>query len=405
MKVLLVHKFHKYTGGADVFYLEVGRVLAEHGHEVAYFSTLDDDTLDNAYKDYFVKAPNFKTGGILGQVKAFLKIPYNFEAKKAIGRLLDDFKPDVVHAFGVITQLSPSVFDAVSARNIPLVVSLNDYKHICPNYKLFHHGTLCEDCKGGTFYKAVTNKCSHDSIKYSLASSLESYIHDFLDIYKNNIDLFLFASDFMAYKTEDFWGANTFKWGKLKNPFKIATRNIEVNKDDYGLYFGRLIEEKGVDLILKALVNNKDIPFKIIGDGPELEPLKSLAVELNLPNVEFLGAKWGSDLEDILYHAKFTVVPSVWHENFPYVILQSFAAAVPVIGSGLGGIPELVSEERGLLFDVNEISTLSIAIRNLYDNSEMCDKMGINARKFVVNNFNDTSFYTEILESYHKVLE
>ncbi|MFI8380437.1 glycosyltransferase [Leeuwenhoekiella sp. NPDC079379] len=405
MRVLLVHKFHKYTGGADVFYLEVGRVLKDHGHDVAYFSTIDSDTLDNAYKDYFVKAPDFKTGGILGQVKAFLKIPYNFEAKKAIGRLLDDFNPDIVHAFGVITQLSPSVFDAVSSRNIPLVVSLNDYKHICPNYKLFHHGHLCEDCKGGTFYKAITNKCSHNSLKFSIASSLESYIHNFLDIYKKNIDLFLFASDFMAHKTEDFWGYNTFNWGKLKNPFKISTRAIEQNKDDYGLYFGRLIEEKGVDLILKALVDNKDIPFKIIGNGPELEPLKNLAIQLNLSNVEFLGAKWGDELEDILYKAKFTVVPSVWHENFPYVILQSFAAEVPVLGSNLGGIPELVSNERGLLFDVNRINSLSSAIRELYDNNLLRKKMGENAREFVLYNFNDTSFYKEILLNYESVLK
>ncbi len=106
-------------------------------------------------------------------------------------------------------------------NKVPVVISCNDYKHICPNYKLFHHGKLCDDCKEGKFYKCVTNKCSHNSFSYSVASSFESYIHHFLNIYKKNINLFLFASDFMAYKTEDFWGKDSFRWGKLLNPYKI----------------------------------------------------------------------------------------------------------------------------------------------------------------------------------------
>lgn len=403
MRVLLVHKFHKYTGGAEVFYLEVGRVLKEHGHDVAYFSTLDRDTLDTAYKDYFVKAPDFKTGGILGQIKAFLKIPYNFEAKKAIGRLLDDFKPDVVHAFGVITQLSPSVFDAVSSRKIPLVVSINDYKHLCPASKFFHHGHLCEDCKGGTFYKAITNKCSHNSVKYSVASSLESYVHDFLDIYKKNIDLFLFASDFMAHKTEEFWGKNTFNYKKLKNPVKVSKNPTLLKKENYGLYFGRLSDEKGVELILESLKRLPHIEFKIVGDGPTLEELKHKAKDYGLEKIQFLGAKWGDELREILNRAKYTVAPSLWYENFPYSILQSFEAGVPVIGSNRGGIPELIGEDRGILFDADNISTLSEAIKKMDSDSEASKAMGNTARKFIEDNFSDSIFYKNLILAYDEV--
>lgn len=405
MKVLLVHKFHKLTGGAEVFYFEVGRVLKENGHEVAYFSTLDDDTLETPYKKYFSEAPNFKTSNKIDQIKAFLKIPYNFEAKKKITSLIEDFEPDIIHAFGVITQISPSIFDAAKRSGIPIVVSLNDYKHICPNYKLFHHGNLCEDCKGNKFYKAIQNRCSHDNLSYSLASSLESYLHSLLNVYKKNINLFLFASDFMAYKTEEFWGRGNFNWGKLRNPFKVPKRHQELVRSNYGLYFGRLIEEKGVDLILKALINNKNIPFKIIGDGPLLSELKDFATIKNLKNVEFLGSMWGEDLEDVLYKARYVVVPSVWHENLPYVILQSFAAGVPVIGSNLGGIPELVTKERGILFDISDINTLEKSIEKLFYNPELAFKLGSNGRNYVINNFNDENFYKEIINNYQKILK
>ncbi len=403
MRILLAHKFHKLTGGAEVFYFEVGRVLEENGHEVAYFSTLDEETVENPYLKYFSKAPDFKSSGAIGKIKSFIKIPYNFESKRKFKSLVEDFKPDIIHAFGVITQISPSIFDVARDFNIPLVVSLNDYKHLCPNSKMFHHNRLCEDCKGGIFYKAIINKCSHDSYVYSIASSIESYVHSSLNIYKKNINLFLFASSFMANKTQEFWGEDSFKCGNLKNPFKISEKPLIENKGNYGLYFGRLSEEKGVDLILKALTKNKDIPFKIVGEGPLFDELYEFSQKKELYNVEFLGAMWGKDLEDILYNAKFVVVPSVWYENFPYVILQSFAAGVPVIASDIGGISELVSTERGMLFNPKNVESL-IEIFNQIKSRLLID-LGLNARKYVVENFNDRVFYQDIIRNYNLVIK
>lgn len=404
MRILLAHKFHKLTGGAEVFYFEVGRVLKANGHEVAYFSTLDDDTIETPYKKYFIKAPNFKSENSIEKLKSFLRIPYNFQAKKNFKKLIHDFKPDIVHAFGVITQISPSIFDVTKEMSIPLVVSLNDYKHICPNYKLYHHNQLCEDCKGGKFYKAVVNKCSHNSYTFSVASSLESYIHSWLNIYKKNIDLFLFASNFMAEKTEEFWGEGNFNWGKLQNPFKLPDRKIIIQKKNYGLYFGRLSDEKGIEHILNALSYNRKCPFKIVGDGPLMEKLKDIVKREKLNNVEFLGALWGDKLNEVLYHARYVVLPSVWHENFPYVILQSFAAGVPVLGSNLGGIPELLDNNRGIVFDTKEKDSLANSIRKINENSELQIQFSKKGREYIENNFGDKLLYSQIIDNYSKVL-
>jgi len=404
MKILLTHKFFKYIGGAEVFFFEVGRVLEENGHEVAYFSTSDKDNIPTKYSEYFINSPKFKEGNVFQKTKAFMKIPYNFEAKKKFSKLIDDFKPDLIHIFNVATQISPSILDVAHKKCIPIVFSCNDYKHICPNYKLYHHGKICEECNGGKFYNCIKNKCAHDSLLFSTASTIESYIHNYLNIYKKNIDLFLFASDFMAHKTEEFWGGS-FKWGKLMNPFKISGEPILDNKGEYGLYFGRLIDEKGVDILIESLKLNKDIPFKIVGDGPDLDKLKQLAQDNNLNNIEFTGAVWGKQLDLILRDCKFVVVPSIWHENFPYVILQAFAAGKPVIGSNRGGIPELVVDnERGAIYDANNPVELSEKLKLFYDDDELCLKFGKNARQFVVDNFNDTVFYEQLMINYTKVL-
>lgn len=403
MKILLVHKFFKLTGGAEVFFFEVGRVLKENGHEVAYFSTQDKENIHSEYSQYFIKAPSFKSNSIFKKAKALLDIPYNFEAKRMFSKVLDDFKPDLVHIFGIMTHISPSILHVAKAKNIPVVISCNDYKHICPNYKLFHHGKICEDCKGGKFYKAITNKCCHESFQYSLANSIESYIHSALNIYRKNIDLFLFASDFMANKTVEFW-SNSFKWGKLLNPFKIREVNEQGVIGQYGLYFGRLIDEKGVDILIKALTKARDIPFKIVGDGPDFGKLKAEAENQGLYNVEFLGAKWGKELDDIIDNCKFVVVPSIWHENFPYVILQAFAAWKAVIGSNRGGIPELVTEDRGIIYEALDHNDLALKMKHLFTNDALCLEYGINARNFVVSNFSDSNFYMQLMQNYKKVL-
>jgi len=406
MRILLVHKFFRYTGGAEVFFFDTARVLKENGHQIAFFSTTDKDNIQSEYSKYFIKAPNFKSGNLFTKMLSFFKIPYNFEAKKQFRKLVLDFKPDLIHVFAIATHISPSILDVAKKYKIPTVISCNDYKHICPNYKLFHHGKLCEDCKGGKFYNCVINKCSHNSFSYSLASAFESYVHHFLDIYRKNINLFLFASDFMAHKTEEFWGKNTFRWGKLLNPFNIPDKVPEDNAGTYGLYFGRLIDEKGVNILIEALTNCRQIPFKIIGDGPDYAELKLFSEKNGLTNVEFTGPVWGDALNDMILKSKFVVVPSIWHENFPYVILQSFAAWKPVIGSIRGGIPELVIDnERGLLYNAENPLELSRKISDLFNDDDKCLRMGKNARKFIEETFSDELFYKSLMNNYNTVIK
>lgn len=404
MKILLVHKFFNFNGGADVFFFEVGRVLKENGHEVACFSTKSDNNEPSEWSKYFVDAPDFKSGNPLTKLKALMSIPYNLGTKKAFEKLLNDFQPDLIHCFNIMTQISPSILVAAKERNIPVVISLNDYKHICPNYKLFHHGKICEDCKNGSYIHCFLNKCAHDSAAFSLASTIESYVHKWMNVYMKNISLFLFASDFMAEKTEEFWKVKLNR-GKLMNPYKVPASPDFTKKGEYGLYFGRLIDEKGVDVLLKALAEAGDIPFVIVGNGPEENQLKEIAEEAGLKNVQFVGPKWGTELDEYLNNCKYVVCPSTWHENFPYVILQAFAAGKPVIGTLRGGIPEMVTADRGSLYEAQDYKALSKLMKEYDRDDEGCKKKGKAARKYVEDTFNDIEFYKAIVDNYERVLK
>jgi glycosyltransferase involved in cell wall biosynthesis len=404
MRIILAHNHIKLTGGAEVFYHEVGRVLKENNHEVAFFSPADEG-IESEWSDYFPKPVDYKNSNIIQGIINFKNIIYSKETKIKFQGLFDDFKPDIVHVFATQVRLTPSFLSIIKSNNVPLIMSCNDYKHICPNYKLFQNNSLCEACKGGKFYNATLNKCSKNSYKYSIASTLEAYMHDFLNIYRKNVDLFLFASDFMAKKTEEFWKGKPFKWDILKNPFDSSEYISEYIYEDYILYFGRLIEEKGVDILIRAMKSCPDVKLKIIGNGPQENFLKKLVDSENISNVEFLGPKWGDELNQYLKRCLCVVVPSLWHENFPYVILQSFSYAKAVIGTNRGGIPELVHNDRyGLIYDANSQKNLSEKILFANKNKNSIIEMGKNAENYIKSNFNDKVFYSKLLNIYNRFL-
>ncbi len=269
MKIILLHNNWEITGGAEFFYQEVGRVLKENGHEVAFFSAKDKSSSDSQWGEYFPAVPDYASGSQISRALALPSMIYNRQAKECMAQLINDFKPDLIHAFAIYVKLTPSILDAAREAGVPVVMSCNDYKHICPNYKLFHHGHVCEACKGGKFYQAVVNNCCHDSLAYSVASSLEAYSHNAMDIYRKNVHTFLFASEFMARKTEDFWGAEKFRWRKLTNPFNAKKFEYSEFSENYILYFGRLIDEKGVDVLLDAMALLPDVKLVVIGEGPD----------------------------------------------------------------------------------------------------------------------------------------
>jgi len=110
-------------------------------------------------------------------------------------------------------------------------------------------------------------------------------------------------------------------------------------------------------------------------------------------------------MNDELKKCRFVVVPSTWHENFPYVINQSFAFGKPVVGSRRGGITELVSDgERGRVYEAENYNELSLVIKELWHNPDLVEVMGRNAKKFSDRVFNDNNFYNSLESIYREVL-
>ena len=404
MRIILTHNYFGVRGGAEVFLHEVSRLLSANGHDVAILCCSEPE-IDYPYQQYFPKAVDHENISGWQKVLSISDAIYNKDAALAMRKLIRDFRPDIVHAFSVYHLLTPSVLAAAHDSDIPVVLSCNDYKHICPNYKMFHHGGTCDDCKDGKFFNVLKNRCRHDSLPLSAFAMIEGYVHKYIDVWKKNVDCFLFASEFMARKTEEFWGATGWRYEMFRNPFDIDMHLVNGMVGDYFFYFGRLIDEKGVDILMRAAELVPDVKIVIAGEGPDCDQVSRKAARLH--NVDFVGPKWGDDLKLLLKNCRAVVVPSVWHENFPYVIFQSFAARKTVIGSNRGGIPELVdADQRGWIYDADDPRALAATIQKVTQipNDDLADR-GARAQTYVKNQFSDELSYGKLMEIYTSVID
>jgi len=417
MKILQINKFFYLKGGSETYLFSLADLLKQHGHEVIFFSMKDKKNFDSEYSDFFINNIDFrKREGIVKDFKKLGHSLYSLEAKRKLENLIKKYEPDVAHLHNVAHHFSPSILSVLKKHNIPVIQTLHDYQLICPNFKLFTKGAICERCYKHKYYQAIFHKCIHNAYLPSIWGAFEMVIHKALQIYENVLYYYVSPSEFLAKKLEK-WGYNKDKIKVLNNFIDLAKISPNYNSQGYILYFGRLAQEKGILTLLEAIKGLSGIKLKVAGIGPEEAKLKDYLKKEDLPacprrraqaglkNVEFLGFKKGEELETLISNCAFVVMPSIWYENYPYSILESFAYGKPVIGSDLGGIPEMVLDNKtGFIFPAGDSKALKEKIETLYNSQELIEQMGKQARQFVENNNDPEKHYQKLIKIYQELL-
>jgi len=370
MKILQVNKFNYPKGGADKYFLDLSTALEQVGHQVAVFSMADKNNLPSAWSNYFVSNFDFNNLNFLKKLLAPERIIYSLEAKRKFEKLIEDFRPDIIHIHNIYHQISPSILDVARRYKIPVIMHLHDYKLICPNYQLFTGGRPCEACRPDKYYQCIKKRCFKNSLSQSLLAALEMYIHHkILKIYKKNVTVFIAPSNFMKNKVMEFnWPGD--KIAVITNPYSgiledANDKNIlsYAAEENYLLYFGRLSPEKDVKTLIEIAIKN-NWPLKIVGQGPEEAMLKK--VTTNNPPIEFTGFKSGTDLQNIILKARAIIIPSISYDNMPLSLLEALRLGKIVIASRIGGLPEIIEDGvNGLLFTPGDEAELTAKIRSL----------------------------------------
>lgn len=416
MRILQIHKyFSKDRGGGSVTaFFETKKLLEEKGHQVIVFSMDDPQNEKSVYSKYFIKHFDInKAVSLFGHLGWAFKSIYNFEAQKKLEELIKAEKPEVAHIHNVYHYLTPAIFHTLRKYNIPMVFKLSDYKVICPNYKLFNKGQICEKCKGGKYYNCFFNKCLKDSWLISWIAMKEAYLHRFLKSYQK-INYFLAPSQFMKKKCVEF-GVSAEKIKILRNVVDIEnfpTREQPTEKN-YFLYYGRVSEEKGLVDLIKAVEKLKkenslgENRLRIVGKGPEEVVLKKLVSELGLgEEIKFEGFRRGRELTSLIEKTKFVVLPSVWYDNSPLVISEAQLLHKPVVISDAGGSKEMIIDKKtGVVFKAGDIIDLASKIKKMLKLSkEARFKMGVEGRKNIAEINNKENYYKKLISIYKELI-
>jgi glycosyltransferase involved in cell wall biosynthesis len=404
MRILLINKFLYPKGGDAISTISTGELLRSNGHEVVFWGM--DHPLnqsDYPYKQYFVPYVDLNNVfGIRNRFKTMINMFYSVEAKKRLDKLILIYRPDIVHLNNFAHQISPSILHVTYKYNIPVVMTMHDYKIVCPTYSMLLKGKTCEKCKEGRYYQCFINRCTKTSYTKSLLNTVEMYLHQNILRLYDLIDIFISPSMFMKSKCAEMGLLDRIV--SLPHFINISEYCPKYERTEQSIvYFGRLSHEKGLLTLIRAMKNIPNITLKIIGEGPVKNYLQSEVFSMNLNNVNFLGYKSGQELKKEISNSIFVVFPSECYEVFGLAVIESFALGKPVIGSRIGGIPELVKDnETGLTFEPSNLEDLSAKIKELLNSPEKVVEMGKNARVYVERELNSEKHYSGLMEIYQQ---
>ena len=377
MKILLVNKFLYAKGGAENYVIKLGHYLKKQGHEVQYFGLENEKNILKKDWNLYVKEYDFSKNNIKSAVNVFSLI-YSRDGKMKMKTLLNLYNPELIILNNIEYHLTPSIILEIGKykeknKNAKLFYVAHDYQLVCPSHGLFDSDiNICEKCLDGNYWNCYKTKCLKASRLKSLIGTIDSTYWHKKNVYKY-VDKIICPSDFLKKKldTQEEFRNKTVT---IHN-FVDNLKRKKYKKEDYIINFGKFCKDKGTETLLKVVKELPNIRFVFAGYGPTENEFKKYK------NVEYVGFKSGEELIELISKARFSIYPSEWYENCPFSVIESQMYGTPVIGSNMGGIPELIKVgETGEIFEAKDVEDLKNKILKLWNNKELLDNYSKNCR-------------------------
>lgn len=361
MKILIVHNDYGKYSGEEAVVDKMAIMLKGMGHQVAQLRMSTADARES----------------FSGKIKGFISGIYCPSGVKAVRNAILREKPDVVNVHNLYPFISPAALRECKKVGIPVVMTIHNFRLICPTGLFMRNNQPCELClEKDNEWGCVKYNCEHSlmkSIGYAARNAVARIGHH----YKDCVDYFACITDFQRKKL--------FEAGFSKQKLLLIPNSVEITKEnlppigDYVGFCGRLSREKGIDLILEIAHRHPEIPFKLAGECREARIIE------NLPkNMELMGYLSGKELYNFYRNARFMVMASRWYEGFPMSILEAAQHYKATVGPDHGGFTEIIGKDEqaiGSLFIPGDANSLDSALTNLWNMPEKCRELGIAANK------------------------
>ena len=241
MRVLLVHNYTgKYAkGGEGNVFEDEADLLRAHGHDVRQYKCTNAEIME---------------GSLLQKLRAFINAPWSQYGYRVIREQIEEFKPDIIHIHNFFFILSPSVFRAAKDAGVPVVVTLHNYRFICPCSQLLRNGRICELCINKNPWRIMLYRCYRNSFWASLFRYLVYYLSKKKYGWLDDIDGFIALTEFAKHKyvQAGLPGERIYvKPNFIADP--LSNNSFSENQKEYGLFAGRISPEKGLDNLLQGV--------------------------------------------------------------------------------------------------------------------------------------------------------
>ncbi|ROT28135.1 glycosyltransferase [Micromonospora sp. HM5-17] len=393
MRVLHVNKFLYRRGGAEGYLFDLAALQRAAGDTVAYFGMAHPENEPSlAYARHFPPRVDLEPPppGLGARVAATARMIWSPASRRGLARVIDEFRPDVVHLHNIYHQLSPSILAAARAAGVPCVLTLHDYKLACPSYQLLDRGRPCLACVEGGPLWAMRRRCKDGSFSRSAVLAVESWLHRTFQAY-DPVRVFVSPSRFLAdiLRRAGVYPDRLRVVNHFVDSDAVAAPAATPGRPGGVVFAGRLAPEKGVDVLIEAAAAlPAGVPVDIAGDGPARPALEALAARRAPGRVRFHGRLDKPTLHTLLRSAAVAAVPSRWHENQPMAVLEAFACGIPVVTTDLGGLPELVEPGvDGEIVPADAPAPLAAALRGILADPARARRMGRAARAKVARDF------------------
>jgi len=368
LKILQIHNSYIYYGGEDSVVNEEAKILKKNGHEVTLL-------LRDNKKELLTLKDKFKT---------LLNLSYSKDSLKILDqKLLEIGKPDIVHVHNIFPLWSYSIFELLNKKNIPVIMTLHNYRLIWDTLGVWDNNYLNYGC-----YK-------NSKIKTLFISRLLNRKKNLL----NKIDKFITLTEFTKQK---FIEANVPADKLIIKPNFLSKKIIEIQNIDNkqnAIFASRISKEKGILTLLKAW-KNIPIKIKIFGDGPLFKKLKK-----NNHNVEFYGNCSIDRISEEIKNSKFLIFPSEWYEPMGMTILEAFRAGTLVLASNIGSIPSIIKDGyNGILFNPGDAIDIQNKIKWILNNSKKCNEIVANAFNDFDQKYSDEINYKSLIKIYEDTI-
>lgn len=357
-RILLVHNYYKIPGGEDTVVSNEKRLLEQYGHQVVLY-TRSNQELDSFYVWQKIMLP--------------FAVLFSLRTYREVKHLIKKEKIDIVHVHNTLSLISPSVYYAAFSCKVPVIQTIHNFRLLCPAATFVRDEKICEDCVEHGLGCAVRHNCYRGSKVQTLMSASVLKLHRILGTYRKLF--YICLTDFNKEKLlllnrngktlvreEQIFVKPNFVW-------RPETEKTE-KKEQY-IYIGRLDKLKGIHVLLQAWKEFPEKELLICGSGPEEEWIEWYLKENHMEQVKLMGQLPHEKVLKLLAQSKALVLPTLWYEGQPMVILESYAVGTPVLASNIGNTGNMVIPGvTGIRFIPGDPEDLKRAVRELEKTEE-----------------------------------